>query len=324
MKLAVTVLDDSGIDISRDLRSVTELGIEWEGVALRHSQDADVIAASLSDADYVIAGSERYDAQTMATLPMLKLIVRNGVGYDNVDLDAAAKLGIAVCNLPGSNAYSVAEHVLAMMLCVTRHIPAHTARIKEGRYGGYIADSMTGRVGLVGFGAIARQLARLLKAFDVEVYAYDPFVSAEEMAKHCVKKAELDELVAKSDILSLHLPATKENRRMVDARFIGKMKDGAYFFNAARGSLVDEDALAEALLSGKLAGAGLDVFDPEPLRADSRLTEVENILLSPHASTANYSCFHKVLEAGARAAADFHTGKEPFHLLNPQYAKNAR
>ena len=323
MKLIVTVTDGS-IDISRDVQCVRDLNIDVAEVPLCHSQDVGEITRALFDADYVIAGSERYDEQTMSALPRLKLIVRNGVGYDNVDLRAAAKLGIAVCNLPGSNAYSVAEHALAMMLCITRHIPAHTAHIKEGRYFGYIADSLTGRVGLIGFGAIAKQLSRLLSIFDVDVYAYDPFVDEQVMAQYGVKKASMEDVISKSDILSLHLPALAESRHMVDARFIEKMKDGAYFINVARGALVDEDALADALLSKKLSGAGLDVFDPEPLRPNSRLKKVDNILLSPHASTANFSCFHKVLSIGAQAVADFHMQKQPFNLLNPEYIKIKR
>ena len=319
MKLAITVMDDRSFDIRGDVLPVTELGIEVEGVGLHHSQDTDEIVAALKDADYVIAGSERYDAETLPLLPKLKLIVRNGVGYDSVDLNAAAKLGIAVCNLPGSNAYSVAEHVLAMMMCLTRHIPQHTQRIKEGRYEPFITRSMHGKIGLVGFGAIARQLAKLLGVFDVEIIAYDPYVSAQDMAACGVKKAGMDELLAACDVVSLHLPVTADNRHLVNAAFIEKMKDGAYFINAARGALVDECALAEALKSGRLSGAGLDVFEQEPLPAGSPLLDVENILLTPHSATANQKCFHTVLGIGAKAVADFHSGREPFHLLNPEY-----
>lgn len=318
MKTIITVMD-SPIDISRDIQPITDIGIEYHSTALKMTQDAQIIERELKDADYVIAGSERYDIETMSLLPKLKLIVRNGVGYDNVDLDAASKLGIAVCNLPGSNAYSVAEHVLGMMICLTRHMPQHTVRIKDDRYGGFITKSLAGRAGLIGFGAISRQLARLLSVFDVETVAYDPYVMESVMVEYSVKKVPLEELVATSDIVSLHLPAFKENRHMVNKDFIAKMKDGAYFINCARGTIVDENDLAEALLSGKLAGAGLDAFDPEPIRADNMLLKVENIILTPHSATGNQKCFHTVLGLGAKAVADFHMGKEPFHLLNPEY-----
>lgn len=325
MKLAITVIGENDYDIREDMLPVTNAGIEVKCVPLEHSQDAGVIANALKDYEYVIAGSERYDEETMSLLPNLKLIVRNGVGYDSVDLEAAAKLGIAVCNLPGSNAYSVAEHVLAMMLCVIRHIPQHTQRIKNGRYSGMMTMSMSGiRIGLVGLGAIARELVKLLKVFDVEIVAYDPYMSEEQMAKCGVKKAELEELISTSDLVSLHLPVTPETRGMVNAQFISKMKDGAYFFNAARGALVDENALAAALKSGKLAGAGLDVFDPEPITPNSPLLEIENILLSPHSATGNIKCFHTVLGCGAKAVSDFHNGKEPYHLLNPDYVNFAK
>ncbi len=323
MKTIITVID-SEIDITKDMKAITDLGIEYQPAALRATQDASIIERELKDAEYVIAGSERFDEETMSLLPNLKLIVRNGVGYDSVDLKAASKLGIAVCNLPGSNAYSVAEHALGMMICLTRRMPQHTTRIKDERYGGFIAESLTGRVGLIGYGAISRHLAKMLGIFDVEIVAYDPYVSEEVMAENSVKKVELDELVATSDIVSLHLPATSENRHMVNAEFIEKMKDGAYFINCARGSIVDEDALATALLCGKLAGAGLDAFDPEPIKPGSMLFKVENIILTPHSSTANYKCFHTVLSYAAKAIADFHTGKTPFNLLNPDYIENAR
>ena len=323
MKVYITVMD-SPLDITEDMKPITDLGLEYHPIALKMTQDAQIIERELKDADYVIAGSERYDMETMSLLPKLKLIVRNGVGYDSVDLKAAAELGIAVCNLPGSNAYSVAEHALGMMICLTRHMPQHTVRIKDNRYGGFISDSLTGRVWLIGFGAISKQLAKLLKIFAVEIVAYDPYVDEAVMAEYSVKKVEMEELIATSDIISLHLPALPENYHMINAEFIAKMKDGAYFINCARGSIVDEDALAEALLSGKLAGAGLDAFDPEPIRPDSKLMEVENIIMTPHVATGNTKCFHTVLGIGAQAIADFHTGKEPYHLLNPDYINNAK
>lgn len=323
MKTVITVID-SAIDISGDMKEITDLGITYEPASLRMSQDAQVIEKALKDADYIIAGSERLDEETMSLLPKLKLIVRNGVGYDSVDLRAASKLGIAVCNLPGSNAFSVAEHVLGMMIGITRHMPLHTQRIKEDRYGAFIGDSLCGRVGLIGFGAISRHLAKLLSVFDAETVSCDPYVDEKTMAGYNVKKVEMEELLSGSNIVSLHLPATEDNRHMVNREFISRMQDGAYFINCARGSLVDEEALADALLSGKLSGAGLDAFDPEPIRSGSRLLQAENVILTPHSSTGTYQCFHTVLKIAAHSIADFYQGKEPFHLLNPDYVKNAK
>ena len=324
-KLAITVLAENQYDISEDMRLVTDLGIECKCIPLEHSQDAKLITEALNGYEYVIAGSERYDDETLSLLPDLKLIVRNGVGYDSVDLEAAARHGVAVCNLPGSNAYSVAEHVLGMMICVVRHIPQHTQSIKNGVYAARMTLSMSDiRIGLMGLGAIAKELAKLLRVFDVEVVGYDPYMTTQQMAEYSVKKVELDELISTSDIISLHMPVTKETKGMVNAEFISRMKDGAYFINAARGALVDENALADGLRSGKLGGAGLDVFDPEPIIPGNPLLEIENILLSPHGATANIRCFHTVLGCAAKAVSDFHKGEEPYHLLNPNYTKNAK
>lgn len=321
---AITVWEKEQIDISGDIGELNALGIECRSVPLHHSQDAERIVAALSDADYVISGSERYDAQTIPRLPKLKLIVRFGVGYDSVDLAVVERCGVAVCNLPGANAAAVAEHTLGMMLAVTHRLQQHTERIKRGQYAGVMADSITGTVGLVGFGAIARNLAKYLRVFGVRIMAYDPYVTAEEMAACGVKKAELEEVVRSANILSLHLPNTKETYHLVNREFLARMPQGAYLFNTSRGAVVDEAALAEALSSGHLSGAGLDVFETEPLPDDSPLKAADNIVLTPHAATATFACFHHMIRTSAHEIASFHMG-EPFgHLLNPGYAANRR
>lgn len=273
-----------------------EQGFEIDLIPLCDSKDPETVIAALKDADYLIAGCERLDETTLPYLKKMKLIVRFGVGYDTVDLPSAKKYGIKVTNLPGSNAFAVAEHVLGLMIAATHQMVRLTNCIRSNiRVEDTVLDSLSGTVGLLGFGAIARHLVRMLEPFDVTIKAYDPFVSAEDMAKLGVEKTEMDELIRTADLLSLHLPATPETHKMVNAEFVAKMKDGAFLFNAARGALMDEQAVADALHSGKLAGLGVDVFAVEPLDGSSPLVSAPNTVMTPHICTHTKSCFRKVL-----------------------------
>jgi len=301
-----------------------EQGIKPYSVALNHSQDPELVINTLKDFDYVIAGSEVFNETTLPYLPKLKLILRFGVGYDSVDLACAAKEGIAVANLPGSNAKSVAEHALSMMLALGRNLEGITTNIKNGGYTvTEILDSLQcSTVGLIGFGAISRRLAHLLSVFEANILAYDPFVSSEDMQAMGVQKCTLDDLLSVSDFISMHLPCVPETTHMVNDEFLAKMKKGSYLINTSRGRIVDEAALIRALESGHLKGAGLDVFENEPLPLDSPLRRQQRILLTPHYATASGQCFKDVMAAAAKDIAAFHQGLPITSLLNPEYIEN--
>ncbi|MDQ2080749.1 2-hydroxyacid dehydrogenase [Xanthobacteraceae bacterium Astr-EGSB] len=242
----------------------------------------------LGDVEYAILRVLKMNAATIGAMPRLKLIQRWGVGFEKVDIEAAGKRGVPVAVAPGGNATPVSELAVLLMLGVYRNIiPLHDG-ICGGRWEKekYIDNSFVIRgktVGLVGCGAIGIQVVQKIKAFGAEVIYYDVVrLPPEEEAKLGLRHVGLDELLAQADIVSLHLPLKDATRRLIDERAIGLMKPTAILINTARGEIVDSAALATALRSGRLRGAGLDVFDSEPLAMDSPLRGLPNVVFTPH------------------------------------------
>lgn len=237
----------------------------------------------LPGVDGYIAGLDGIDARALAAADRLKVIARYGVGVDNVDLAAARARGIVVTNTPGANAVSVAELTIALILALARNLPSAAAATRAGGWPRLAGLTLEGKtVGLLGLGAIGRQVARRLAGFDCQVLAYDPLADEAFARAYHVTLARRDEVLARSDFLSLHLPLLPETRGLVGAEFLGLMKRGAYLFNTSRGELVDEAALAEAIQSGHLQGAALDVFSREPPGEDNPLVKLPQVLATPH------------------------------------------
>ena len=241
------------------------------------------LAALLPGVDGYIAGLDSIDAAALAAADGLRVVARYGVGVDNVDLAAAAARGIVVTNTPGANARSVAELTVALLLLLARPVLRAAAETRAGGWPRLPGLSLAGKtVGLVGFGAIGRQTARLLAGFDCRLLAYDPLLNEATAAALGVRAAGLDELLATSDFVSLHAPVTPATRGMVDAAFMARMKPGAALVNTARGELVDEAALLDALANGRLRGAALDAFAAEPPGGDNPLLALPNVIATPH------------------------------------------
>jgi len=235
----------------------------------------------------VIAGTEKYDEELLAECPELKVIIRFGVGTDNFDLDAMKRRGIRVGVIANYNA--VAEFALTLILAAMKNLPRFDAVVREGKWTRFPMRELTGKtVGIMGFGRIGRRLAELLSGFGVTVLAYDPFMNEAAAAERKVTSVTMEELLRRSDIVSLHLPATPETRHLINRETLAMMKEGAYLVNTARGALVDEAALCEALAGGHLAGAGLDVYETEPVTEGNPLFALENNVLAPHVSAASY------------------------------------
>jgi phosphoglycerate dehydrogenase-like enzyme len=211
----------------------------------------------------------------------LRVVVKYGSGTDNIDLPAAERLGVKVSSTPGANARSVAELTIGLLLALARHLVAHDRAVRAGSWGRLGSIELAGkRLGLVGYGAVGREVARLAACLGMEIVAHDPFVESAD-----VELVALDELLALSDAVSLHVPLDDSTRRMIGAKALDRMRSGALLVNTARGGLVDEDALADALASGRLGGAALDAFAVEP-PVGSPLLGLENVVLSPHAGAA--------------------------------------
>jgi D-3-phosphoglycerate dehydrogenase len=266
--------------------SIAEPGVEL----LRERFDVDVdldgdLAEKIGDYDAIIVRSAtKLTADLIERATRLKVIGRAGVGVDNVDLAAASKRGIVVANAPQSTVVSAAEHTVGLLLALSRQIPQAHQALKEGRWersrfaGLELADKT---LGLAGLGRIGQQVARRARGLEMRVLAYDPYVAPDRFQELGVERATtLDELLARSDFLSLHLSLTAETRGLIGRDELARAKDGIRIVNAARGELLDEGALVEALRSGKVAGAALDVFPQEPYTGP--LLELENVVVTPH------------------------------------------
>ena len=244
----------------------------------------------------IVRSSVKVTKKVLDRAPNLKVIGRAGVGVDNIDCDEATKRGIVVMNTPGGNATSVAEHTLALILSLARSVPSANASLKAGRWERkkFQGNEVFGKaLGIIGLGSIGRQVAQRAKPFGMEVIAYDPFVSS-DAAKDCgVELLELDSLLKRADYISLHLSLTPETAGIINSATIGKMKDGARIVNCARGELIDTPSLEEAIFSGKIAGAALDVYEREP-PGDSPFLTHANVVATPHIGGSTEEAQEKV------------------------------
>jgi D-3-phosphoglycerate dehydrogenase / 2-oxoglutarate reductase len=246
---------------------------------------AGALAQELNEADaLVVRSATRVTDELLSHAPKLRVIGRAGVGVDNIDLEAATRRGVLVMNTPGGNAPSVAEHALALMLSMARSIPQLNASMHAGKWeksGSAGAELRAKTLGLVGLGRVGAEVARRARALEMRVLAYDPYVSAERAAEWGAELVPLADLLAQADYISLHTALSPATERMINAETLKQMKPGARLVNAARGELVDEAALADALRSKHLAGAALDVFAVEP-PVDSPLLQMSNVIATPH------------------------------------------
>jgi len=274
------------------------------------------VAALLPGCDGYIAGLDTIDAAALAAADRLKVIARYGAGVDNVDLEAARRKGIVVTNTPGANAASVAELTIGLMLALLRSIPCAHERTRAGEWPRLEGLSLEGRtVGLLGLGAVGKQVARRLQGFDCTVLAHDPQPDEAFAREHGVALCSRDELIAASDLLSLHLPLLPATKGLVDAAFLSRMKRGACLINTARGDLVDEEALAAALRAGHLRGAALDTFAQEPPNRDNPLLALPQVIVTPHMGAHSDSAMRAMGWAALRECLAVLRGEEPRHRV---------
>jgi D-3-phosphoglycerate dehydrogenase len=237
----------------------------------------------LPGVDGYIAGLDGIDANALRAADRLKVISRYGVGIDNVDLDAARSRGIIVTNTPGANSISVAELALGLILALARQIPEAVEAVHQGKWPRYAGISIEGKtIGILGLGAIGKQLARRLASFDCKLLAFDPYADQAFAKDNHVELTSMEEVISRSDFISLHLPLLHETCGLVNAAFLSQMKPGSFVVNTSRGEVVDEGALLEALQSGHLKGAGLDAFTVEPPDPHNPLLSLPQVIATPH------------------------------------------
>lgn len=278
------------------------------------------LADALNGAWAVIAGSERYTEGVFRATPGLRAIVRWGTGSDAVDLRAASQAGVAVVTAPGANADAVADMALALMLSVLRSVPGNDAAVRAGRWQlpGISRDLTRATVAIVGLGAVGRAVARRLRGFGCRTLAVEPNPDLDFCRSHGVELAGLDQVLPQADVVTLHAPLTESTRGIITARELGLLPAHAVLINTSRGQLVDQTALVAALRDRVIAGAGLDVFEQEPLPEDDPLTTLPNVVLSGHVSSSTRLGMQRTAAAVVANLRELLDGRTPASCLNPQ------
>jgi D-3-phosphoglycerate dehydrogenase len=302
--LVTDKLAEEGLQLLR-----AEPGLEVV-VATKLAGDPPALKAALAEADgIVIRSGTQLTADVLADQGRLKAIVRAGVGVDNIDVPAATRGGIVVMNTPGGNTVSTAEHTMALMLALSRNVAKANDSLKSGRWdrNKFTGTQLEGKIlGIVGTGRVGLAVAKRAQGFGMTVLGFDPFLSAERALELGIESVpRLDDLWGRCDYITLHTPLSAETRNVVDAAALDRMKAGVRIINCARGGLIDEAALVKALDSGKVAGAAIDVFDPEPPPADHPLIKHPNVLVTPHLGASTEEAQVSVAVEAARLLSDF-------------------
>lgn len=296
------------------------------GLAVRAATASDMatVAAEIGDAEAVVTRNAGLSAVAMDRAPALRLVVVHGVGYDPVDVAHATTHGIAVCNTPVANAQSVAEHAVGLMLALAKRTLLADRAVRQGRFGdrdGLPLTELRGKtLGIVGCGRVGLRTAALARrAFSMRVLGYSPSADRRQLRRRGIEPCrDLGELLARADVVSLHVPLRPETRGMIGRGELARMKPGSFLINTARGALIDEAALVEALTAGRLGGAGLDVFAREPVPPDHPLLRLDNVVLSPHAAGSSREALERTALTVAQAILRVAAGRRPAHLLNPE------
>jgi D-3-phosphoglycerate dehydrogenase / 2-oxoglutarate reductase len=302
------------------IEPLVQAGFAVERVRASRPLTEDDLIAKLSGISATIAGGEPYTERVFRAAPDLRLVARHGVGYDSVDVAAATRHGVAVTVTAGSNANSVADFALTLMCAVRRKLLRLDRTVREGGWGSEMVPALwQSTVGIVGLGHIGRCVARRCLGFEMRVLATEPRPDMEFVRRYDIELVALDDLCRQADIVTLHVPASPENRRLIGRERLSLMKPTAILVNTARGSLVDEPALIEALAGGRLAGAGLDVFEREPL-GESLLQGLDNVVLSPHCAGKDAMSHAVTLPRCVETVLRFFRGDplDPKDLLNPE------
>ena len=304
MKIVITDYSFPNLDVEEGI--LKPLG--YDLVAWKEKRSATELTQLVADADAVITQFAPVNAEVIASMNKAKVIVRYGIGVDNVDLDAAKTRGIPVCNVPDYCVDEVADHTLAFILATTRQVVSNCVLLREGKWGlATSLDQMKAMrdltVGVVGFGRIGREVATRLRAFKCKVLVHDPVVVAADIERSGCFPASLKELFSTSDLITLHCPSMAQTRGMINRESLASMKRGVIMVNLSRGDLIDSASLTEALQSGHVAAAALDVFAPEPIPVDHPILKMSQVIASAHIASCSVPAVRKLRETAANLAA---------------------
>ena len=303
MKIVITDYSFPNLDVEEGI--LKPLG--YDLVAWKEKRSATELTQLVADADAVITQFAPVNAEVIASMQHAKVIVRYGIGVDNVDLEAAKTRGIPVCNVPDYCVDEVADHTLAFILATTRQVVSNCVLLREGKWGlATSLDQMKAMrdltVGVVGFGRIGREVAARLRAFKCKVLVHDPVVAAAEIERSGSVPVTLTELLSTSDVITLHCPSMAQTRGMINRESLATTKRGVIMVNLSRGDLIDSAALTEALQSGHVGAAALDVFAPEPIPADHPILKMSQVIASAHIASCSVPAVRKLRETAANLA----------------------
>ncbi len=271
----------------------------------------------------IVGAAVRYDRDVYRRTPLLRVIARAGIGYDNLDLDDATEYGIAACNTPDGPTTSTAEHAVALIYAVTKGLKESAQRLRAGegdywaRHGHLELHGST--LALLGLGRIGGRVAQTMSAGGMEIVAYDPYADEARFAELDARRAATpSEAVAEAQVVSVHAPLSEATRHLVNADLLAAMRDGVYVVNTSRGGLVDHDALLAALQEGKVRGAGLDVTEPEPLAGDHPLVNRDDVIVTPHVASATVAGRRRIFTHAVEEVMTALSGGRPANMLNPE------
>ena len=294
-------------------------------VVLSPDKKPETVAAMLKGIQAVVLRTGIvFTRELMVQADQLRVISRTGAGVDNVDLEAATERGILVTCVPDANTYSVVEQALALMLALMKQLPRMDREVRRDnfdiRYKNLPSDLRGKTLGIVGLGRIGSELAKAChQCFDMRILGHDPYLTGNVRANYqaWISFCDLEKLFRESDIISLHVPSSSETRHLISARELAWMKSEAFIINTSRGGIVDEEALIRCLKERSIAGAGLDVFEKEPLEKNNPLKTLDNVILTPHSAALTRECVVRLALGAARAVVDFLHGRKPAGTVNP-------
>lgn len=316
--MKVVITDYEYPHIENEKRIIAEGGFTLEDYHYRNSP-AELIRVC-KDADAVIVQYAEMTSDIISKLENCKLIIKYGIGVNNIDIDAATEKGIFVCNCPDYGIDEVANHTIALIFSLIRKLPVIQSSLRGGGWGNTSAVPLyrlAGQtLGLVGMGRIPRSVAKKMSGFDVKILAYDPFLSKTAAAELGVELVDFDALCARSDIISLHCPLTPETQHLFGADAFKRIKKTAFLVNTARGPIIDETALIEALNQNEIAGAGLDVFEAEPINPESPLLKLQNVICTPHCAWYSEQAIDSVQTKVAQEVVNTLKTNNPWNALN--------
>ncbi|MFB3881697.1 MAG: phosphoglycerate dehydrogenase [Armatimonadota bacterium] len=318
MKVLITATSFSEITKEPEQRLV-DAGYEIAHNPYGRPMTAAEVAPLLKGVDAVAAGVDDFSAPALSQADQLKAIVKHGAGVDNIAIEECTRRGIIVANIPGANAEAVADMTLALMLAVARHIPEGDRTTKAGHWvNTYGVDLFRATVGLLGMGRIGKGVARRCRGFDADVLAYDPYFDEEFSREYRIGRADsIEQVMREADFVCVHMPSNEQTRKIINAKMIALMKPTAILVNTARGAIVDEEALADALEEGRIFGAGLDVYATEP-PTNRRLIESPRTVTMPHVSSNTPGALLAMGNGVVDAIMAVFAGKRPESVVNPE------